>query len=157
MIIRAIASDDLSKMPDLCRKHAAYEKLPFEENGQERRWGEAFFSDQPRLYGWVCEEEERLYGYMTATIDFSTWNARPFVYLDCLYLLPEARKKGNGKRLMTALETFAVAHGCPEIQWQTPPHNDLGLGFYRTLPGAVERAKARFTWAVDGLSSEMAK
>jgi L-amino acid N-acyltransferase YncA len=157
MIIRAISPHDLSQMLDLCRDHAAYEKLSFEENGQEQRWGEAFLSDPPRLYGWVCEEGGRLYGYMTVTIDFSTWNARPFVYLDCLYLLPEARQKGNGKRLMATLATFAAAHGCQEIQWQTPPHNSLGLGFYRTLPGAVERAKARFTWAVDGLSSEIAK
>jgi ribosomal protein S18 acetylase RimI-like enzyme len=154
MNVRAVAPQDLTPMLDLCRDHAAYEQLPFEENGQVARWGEAFFSARPRLYGWVCEEGGRLHGYMTATIDFSTWSARPFVYLDCLYLLPEARQNGNGKRLMTTLAAFAAAHGCPEIQWQTPPHNELGLGFYRKLPNAVEREKARFTWAVDGLNRE---
>ena len=97
MIIRGILPDDLPVLPMLCRAHAAHEGLAFREDGQVERWRKALFGERPTLFGWVCDDG-RLRGYMTATVDFSTWNARPFVYLDCLYLEPGARRLGLGDR-----------------------------------------------------------
>jgi len=144
MTIRTIAPSDLTDLVSLCRDHAAYEQLPFSENDQVRNWQSAFFGSRPRLFGWVCEAENALMGYMTATIDYSTWSARQFVYLDCLYLRQEVRRQGIGRALMSVLADFARAHDCDEIQWQTPPTNELGLAFYRAIE-ALELPKVRFT------------
>jgi ribosomal protein S18 acetylase RimI-like enzyme len=144
MIIRRIAPNDLSKIMPLCQEHAAYEKLPFIETEQIKRWDEAFFSLSPKLFGWVCDSDDSLKGYMTATVDFSTWNAQPFVYLDCLYLKPEVRRIGLGSALMRELMCFAKSRACSEIQWQTPTHNTSGIAFYDAL-GALQNPKTRFT------------
>ena len=147
MMLRPIAFQDLEPLVLLCKEHADYEGLHFSENGQLERWRAGFFGPMPKLYGWVCEMYNALVGYMTATIDYSTWAARPFVYLDCLYLQPQVRRKGIGRALMEELITFAQSQNCLDIQWQTPPNNEIGLRFYRAL-GAKELSKARFTLSI---------
>lgn len=148
MIIRRITPNDLSQLLPLCQEHAAYEQLPFREAGQLQLWDAAFFGLSPKVFGWVCDNGDSLKGYMTATIDFSTWNARPFVYLDCLFLQPDVRRMGLGSALMTELICFAQERDCAEIQWQTPTHNELGIAFYNTL-GASQNNKIRFTLALN--------
>lgn len=149
MIIRAVEQRDLGQILDLCREHADHEGLPFAERGQIDRWQAAFFSPQAPLFGWVCALDggAALAGYMTATIDYSTWMARRFVYLDCLFLRPDHRGQGLGRRLMQELQRFAEQEGCAAIEWQTPPSNTTGLGFYRAI-GAGERAKVRLSLPV---------
>lgn len=80
---------------------------------------------------------------MTATIDFATWTAEPFVHMDCLYLRPSVRRLGMGRALITTLREFAVHHQCTVIQWQTPPSNQLGIDFYNSI-GATNKLKLRF-------------
>lgn len=145
-MLRQISPADLPDLMLLCREHAQYEGLPFVESGQADRLRSALFNASPRLFGWVVPSgnDGGLSGYMTATIDYATWSARPFVYLDCLYLRPVARRGGLGRTMMSTLADFARDHGCAEIQWQTPPTNAIGLAFYRAL-GARELAKARFS------------
>lgn len=149
MNLRPISPADLPELLSLCRDHADHEGLSFSDTGQTERWQDAFFGEKPRVFGWVVSAVSGgpLLGYMTATIDFSTWDARPFVYLDCLYLRPEARRNGLGRRMMATLNAFALARGCPEVQWQTPPTNTLGLAFYRAIQ-ARELPKQRFSLAV---------
>lgn len=143
--IRPVAPTDLPALVDLCRRHADYENLPFREDGQVERWRDAFFGDAPRLYGWVVEEpgSGRLIGYMTAVLDYATWAARPFVYMDCLYLSDEVRGRGLGRRLIERLRVFMREQGCLTAEWHTPPENEIGIGFYRRI-GAAERPKLRF-------------
>ncbi|MEZ5841970.1 MAG: GNAT family N-acetyltransferase [Hyphomicrobiales bacterium] len=148
MTIRPMQPGDIPALIELFAEHAAYEKLPFRGHGREAALTELIFGETPRIFGWVAEGDGGLAGYMTATIDYATWSAAPFVYMDCLYLKPEARGGGTGRRFMDILRAFARARSCGEIQWQTPPDNDLGIGFYRKI-GARELAKARFSLAAE--------
>ncbi|MCT4554264.1 MAG: GNAT family N-acetyltransferase [Pelagimonas sp.] len=147
-MIRPAKPTDMDQLTRLIEDHAAYEGFPFEK-GFER--AEALkrlaFGSATRLLVWVLEVDDTLTGYMSATIDYSTWDAASFVYLDCLYLSPPARGLGLGQKMMETLESFAAERGIPAIQWQTPPDNEMGLGFYRHL-GARELPKQRFTWPV---------
>jgi ribosomal protein S18 acetylase RimI-like enzyme len=144
-MIRAVVPDDLDEIVVLSRSHAEYEGLPYEDTGQAPRLGRAFFGDPPDLFGWVVANPAtgRLDGYMTAVIEFATWPARPFVYMDTLFLRAEARGKGSGQDLIRTLQAFAAERGIAELQWHTPPDNELGIGFYRRL-GATELPKRRF-------------
>ncbi|SNR74543.1 GNAT family N-acetyltransferase [Puniceibacterium sediminis] len=145
--IRPIEARDLNALVPLCQEHAEYEGLTFTRSDQVERWDSLFFAPQPHLFGWVVDMAGPLQGYMTATIDTATWAARPFVYLDCLYLAPSIRRQGFGRRMMATLQRFACEHDCKEIQWQTPPDNDLGRAFYHSLR-AQELTKSRFTLQV---------
>ncbi|MFW2544892.1 N-acetyltransferase family protein [Primorskyibacter sp. 2E107] len=155
-MIRAAKPTDMPQLVSLIEAHAAYEGFPFPGGFQNRDGLERLaFGHGTRLLIWVAEEEERLIGYMSATVDYSTWNAAAFLYLDCLYLSEAARGLGLGKQMMETLDAFAADRGIPAIEWQTPPDNALGLGFYRHI-GARELPKQRFTRRVPGLMDERA-
>ncbi|WP_128433714.1 GNAT family N-acetyltransferase [Streptomyces cyaneus] len=147
--VQPIEPGHLDALLALCREHAAYEKADFRENGQVERWRTALFSEQPALYGWIATDDGEPCGFMTVTIDFATWGAEPFVYMDCLYLQEPYRGMGLGRTFFERLREFAVAHGCGWAEWQTPPHNELGIGFYRRM-GAGAKPKVRFFYDVEG-------
>lgn len=144
LLVRPIEPGDLGALLALCREHAAYEKAGFTDDGQVERWRTALFADRV-LHGWVAADGGALCGYMTATIDFATWGAEPFAYMDCLYLREEYRGLGLGRAFLERLRGFAVDNRCVRVEWQTPPDNDLGIGFYRRI-GAEAKPKARFTY-----------
>jgi L-amino acid N-acyltransferase YncA len=144
-VIRPAAPSDTAQILDLCRAHAAYEKVPYVDDSQGPRLARALFSAEPTMHAWVIDAcGEELLGYMTAVVEFATWPARSFVYMDTLYLREHARRQGWGRRLIETLSDFARAKNLREIQWQTPPWNDNGIGFYRRM-GADEVDKVRFT------------
>lgn len=66
--------------------------------------------------------------------------------MDCLYLRPEARGGGRGRRLVGLVVAEARAQGCAQVQWQTPRWNTDAVAFYERL-GAVCVDTARFTLA----------
>ena len=143
MRVRRVERADLEELTALFEDHAAYENLSFEGHGRRRELERLIFGKPPRIFGWIAEYGGEVAGYMTATIDHSTWNAAPFVYMDCLYLRGEFRGRGLGWGLMRELAAFARQRGCREMQWHTPPDNALGIGFYRRI-GARELPKTRF-------------
>lgn len=145
LVIRKIEPDDLDKLIELCAEHAAYEQTIFTKDGQQQRLKQVLFTEAPRLFIWVvAEHNQDLQGYLAATIEYSTWAANSFVHMDCLYLKDSLRGAGIGRRLLNTLILFAEKHHCKEIQWQTPPDNQLGIGFYQHI-GAEGLMKARFT------------
>lgn len=145
LTIRPVSRDDLPQLIALCAEHADYEKLHYRHNGQQQRLQAALFDEPARLFIWVvADDDQLLYGYLSATIDYSTWSAAPYVYMDCLFLKAELRRQGLGSRLLNTLTTFAAERQCSEIQWQTPPDNQTGIDFYQHI-GAESLPKQRFT------------
>ncbi len=141
--VREIRQGDLLHLLDLCRSHAKYEASTWFENNQVERWNLAFFSTSPYLFGWVTEVNGRLCGFMTVTIDYATWSAEHFAHMDCLYIEEEYRGYGIGRRFFDCLEVFCRKRNIDKIQWQTPPDNQIGIGFYHRM-GAVSKPKLRF-------------
>ncbi|MER5738143.1 MULTISPECIES: GNAT family N-acetyltransferase [unclassified Streptomyces] len=145
--VRRIEPGHLDALLALCVEHAAYEKAEFTENGQVERWRSAFFAERPALHGWVALDDGRPCGFMTVTTDFATWSAQRFAYMDCLYLQEPYRGLGLGRVFLERLREFAAAEGCGWAEWQTPPDNETGIGFYRRM-GARAKDKVRFSYDV---------
>ncbi|WP_238947036.1 GNAT family N-acetyltransferase [Saliniramus fredricksonii] len=148
-LIRRADPGDLDTLYDLFEEHAAYEGLPFSGHGRRDSLAAMMFEEPARIFGWVAVVDHKISGYMTATIDCSTWNASPFIYMDCLYLRERYRGLGLGRILVQELAAFARGRGCAQIQWHTPPDNALGIGFYRRI-GASQLPKVRFFLDVPG-------
>ena len=70
-------------------------------------------------------------GYASFMKQFSTWDASFYIYMDCLFLVTQARSQGIGVQLMDAIEQAATEAGCTEIQWQTPNFNTRAIQFYK--------------------------
>lgn len=143
--IRPARRTDLQEIVRLCAEHARYEQAAHEPAGLAERLDPALFGHQRRLQAWVVETgPERLQGYATATIDYSTWTGSAYLHLDCLYLEEPLRGRSWGARLLAAVFASARAAGLSEVQWQTPSWNVAAIRFYERQ-GASGGAKVRFT------------
>jgi len=140
-LVRRAAPGDMQALLELVSEHAAFEQATARPDAQAL--SEAIFGPRPRLLCWVAAVQGAVAGYMTATCDFSTWQARPFLYMDCLYLRATARNQGLGARLLDALREHARLAGITRLQWQTPEWNQAAARFYRRR-GARELRKRRF-------------
>ncbi|HYF62799.1 MAG TPA: GNAT family N-acetyltransferase [Herpetosiphonaceae bacterium] len=150
--VRMAIPDDINSLIDLCAEHAAYERAPYDPRGKGERLMRALFAAEPRLHAWVAEQGGRLVGYATASREFSTWDAAPFLHMDCLYLREAVRGAGAGKLLVREIARLARALGCANVQWQTPDWNERAHSFYRRL-GAEGKPKVRFCLAGAALAA----
>ncbi len=141
-LIRVVQPDDLNALVELCAAHAAYERAPYDPANKAPRLAADLFATRPKLYGLVVEQEGSLVGYATYMRQYATWDAADYIYLDCLYLKPEARGMGLGRQLMQRIQQEGRKLGCTLIQWQTPDFNTRAIQFYTRL-GATSKAKER--------------
>ena len=81
-----------------------------------------------------CEGEKA--GFALWFNNFSTWLARPGIYLEDLYVRPQFRRKGIGKKLLKRLAEIAVENGWGRVEWNCLKWNKPSLDFYEGL-GAV--------------------
>lgn len=144
-IVRPAETVDLADIVLLCGEHARYELADFDPVGKQDALNTAI--SQGRVTLWVAECASGLVGYASATREFSTWQAKDYLHLDCLYLRDAVRGQGIGARLVAAVKHYAAEQGINEMQWQTPMWNVKARRFYCRL-GATETEKTRFRMAV---------
>ena len=140
--MRSVQPGDAQLLTPLCAAHADFERLPFCAHGHSDRLQSALASGL--LHAWLLVQGSVAVGYASVTLDMATLSARRFAHLDCLYLQPGARGQGGGQALMQAVQLFAQAQGCTNLQWQTPAWNHTAIGFYNRL-GATGVTKQRYT------------
>ncbi len=143
-IIRAAMINDLEDLVLLCHEHAHFEGVMYDLRDKKLRLREHLFGEAD-LQCLVVEVDHQLVGYATFIKQFSTWNARYYLYLDCIYLRSDARGKGLGRRLMKCIRDYASDHNLLHLEWQTPIHNKAAIYFYGRL-GATPKSKIRFSW-----------
>lgn len=140
--IRFVREQDLDELIELCKLHAEFEQVSYTYTGQKERLKHDFFN-QPKLYGLVAEGDEGLLGYATYMIQYSTWSAESYAYMDCLFVREEARGRRLGEQLVARVLVEAENQNCTQVQWQTPSFNKRAMKFYKRL-GAVSKTKERF-------------
>lgn len=134
--IRAATEEDVPRILAFIRALAQYERLEHEVVATEADLRESLFG--PRRHAEValaCAGTEPL-GFAVFFHNFSTFLGRPGLYLEDLFVLPEARGRGIGKQLLTWLARTAVERGCARLEWSVLDWNEPAIGFYRGL-GAV--------------------
>ncbi|BDD06495.1 GNAT family N-acetyltransferase [Aureibacter tunicatorum] len=145
IIIRKIRMNEVPDLISMCEAHADFEQATYINNDQEEILKECLFQLNPPLYCVVALREQSIMGYATYMKQFSTWDAEYYMYLDCLYLVEEARGLGYGRKIMEFIKSEALRLGCRQMQWQTPEFNDQAVRFYKGM-GAVNKSKERFFW-----------
>ncbi len=147
--IRIAEPRDIEAILELCHAHAVHEQTEIcGEMLNEASLNELLFSQGSSVCCLVAELRGAIVGYATFTPQFSTWHARKYMYLDCLFLKESARGKGLGLELMQRVREEASNAGCDHIQWQTPTFNAQAIEFYQRL-GAVAKPKQRFEWPIE--------
>lgn len=147
--IREASIDDVPAIIKLCHLHAGYEHAKI--SGAmltATRLSELIFGESAPIRCLVAVVAGEVVGYATFAVQFSTWQARRYLYLDCLFLTEASRGRGLGREVMLRVREAARLAECQHVEWQTPGFNTEAIGFYRRL-GAESAAKERFVWAVD--------
>jgi GNAT superfamily N-acetyltransferase len=136
--VRAAGPDDAGTVLALIDALADYEKLPRPDAEARARLSEDGFGNTPRFHALIAEAGEPPVpvGYALYFETYSSFLARPTLYLEDLFVVPEARRGGHGVALFRALARVARARGCARMEWSVLKWNRLASDFYDHL-GAV--------------------
>lgn len=115
---------------------AAYEKLSHEVESTIEKLDETLFGDRPYAEVLIAYEEQTPVGFALYFHNYSTFRARPGIYLEDLFVLPEHRGKGFGKALLERIITIAKERNCGRVEWSVLDWNTPAIDFYKSM-GAV--------------------
>jgi len=131
--VRPATRADLPLVAQLIRDLAAYEKLSHAVRFDEATLAEHLFGPRPMAEVLVAELDGMGQGFALFFHNFSTFEGKPGIYLEDLYVRPEARGAGVGKALLQALAGLAIARGCARLEWSVLDWNAPSIAFYRSL------------------------
>ena len=89
------------------------------------------------LLAFTGDEEETPAGFALFFQNFSTFLARPGIYLEDLFVRPEFRGQGLGHTLLARLARLALERGCGRFEWAVLDWNENAIGFYKKLGATV--------------------
>jgi GNAT superfamily N-acetyltransferase len=128
--VRALTAADMPALLDLIDALADYEHLPRPTADARDRLSRDALTDPPRFHVFLAALGDAVVGYAIWFETYSTFLARPTLYLEDLFVLPEAREHGAGGALFRACAAEAVRRGCGRMEWQVLTWNQLALDFY---------------------------
>ena len=131
--IRSATRADLRLIGQLIRDLAEYEKLAHEVRFDEAVLGEKLFGARPYAEVVIGELDGAAQGFALFFHNFSTFEGKPGIYLEDLYVREAARGSGLGKTLLAHLAALAVARDCARLEWSVLDWNEPAIGFYRLL------------------------
>jgi GNAT superfamily N-acetyltransferase len=131
--IRAATPGDLPLIFELIRALAAYEKLSHEVRFDEATLARHLFGERPMAEVIIGELDGTAQGFALFFHNFSTFEGKPGIYLEDLFVRPEARGAGLGKALLVHLAKLAVARDCARLEWWVLDWNAPSIAFYRKL------------------------
>ncbi len=134
--LRPARREDVPAILALIRDLAEYEQLAHEVEADEAGLAATLFGDRPCAEVVIAEADGTAAGFALFFHTYSTFLARPGLYLEDLFVQPRFRGLGIGRRLMTHLARLAVERGCGRFEWTVLDWNAAAIGFYRSL-GAI--------------------
>jgi len=134
--IRPADEHEVPVILQFIRDLAEYEHLQHEVVATEAMLREVLFGKRPYAeVVFACLHGEPV-GFALFFHNFSTFLGRPGIYLEDLFVRPEARGHGVGRRLLAWLAATAVSRNCGRLEWAVLDWNEPSIRFYRNL-GAV--------------------
>jgi GNAT superfamily N-acetyltransferase len=147
--IRPAIEPDAATILRFVRELAEYEREPDAVKATEETLAHALFGPDPAAEALIAESGGQPIGFALFFRNFSTWTGRRGIYLEDLYVTPDARGSGAGKALLAALAKLAVERGCARFEWAVLDWNEPAIGFYKSLD-----AKPMDEWTVFRLDGD---
>jgi len=134
--IRPAQPGDVAEILQLIRDLADYERLLHEVETTEADLRAMLFGDNPAAFAHVVEHasnDRQLAGFALWFRNASTWTGRYGIFLEDLYVRPEHRGSGYGKRLLVTLAAICVDRGYARFEWSVLDWNTPSIEFYRSI------------------------
>ncbi|MEU9401621.1 GNAT family N-acetyltransferase [Streptomyces sp. SID4985] len=134
-MIRTATPDDVPAIHRMVRELAAYEKAADEARATEEQLREALFGERPAAFAHLAVDDTtgEPAGFALWFLNFSTWRGVHGIYLEDLYVRPEARGGGHGRALLTELARICAERGYERLEWSVLDWNAPAIGFYESL------------------------
>ena len=131
--IRPATRADLPLIAQLIRDLAEYEKLAHAVRFDEAVLADKLFGARPYAEVVIGECDGQAQGFALFFHNFSTFEGKPGIYLEDLFVRPAARGLGLGKALLSHLAKLALERDCARLEWSVRDWNAPAIGFYRKL------------------------
>lgn len=136
-IIRRAVKEDCSRLLELVKELALYEKAPQEVTVTEEHFTESGFGPNPVWWAFVAELNGRVEGFALYYVRFSTWKGQR-MYLEDILVTEQLRGKGAGRLLMNRLIEEARERGFSGMVWQVLEWNEPAINFYKKYNAAFD-------------------
>ena len=134
MPIRPAVPADLETIIGLVHALADYEREPDAVRLDRETFARHLFGPRPYAEVLMCETEAaESAGFALFFHNFSTWEGKPGIWLEDLFVQPEFRGRGFGKALLVELARLAVERDCGRLEWSVLDWNAPSIAFYRSL------------------------
>jgi GNAT superfamily N-acetyltransferase len=135
--VRPAREADVELIYSLIVALAEYERAPDEVVGTPELLRQWLFGEAPAAEALIGEVDGVPVGFALFHGTFSTWECRPGLWLEDLFVLPEFRRFGVGGRLLGNIAKLAIDRGYTRVTWTALDWNEMALSFYRKIGATV--------------------
>ena len=147
--IRPATRADAALIVGFIRELAEYEKMLDQVQATAADIESQLFGPRPAAECLIAELDGKPAGFALFFHNFSTFLAKPGLYLEDLYVKPELRGQGVGKQLLAQLAALALQRGCGRFEWAVLDWNAPAIRFYQSLG-----AEMMESWKINRLTGE---
>ena len=153
MQIRPARPEDVPVILELIHDLAIYEKEPHAVKNTVQALEQNLFGENPAIFAHVAVDAGAVQGFALWFLNYSTWEGVHGIYLEDLYVRPEARGKGYGKALLRTLAEIAVERGYARVEWCVLNWNEPSIRFYKALGAVPQDEWTTFRLTGDALTA----
>lgn len=119
------------------RALAEYEKMPQAVEVDEATLATQLGSSPAPFECFLAEDEGRAVGFALFFHTYSTWRGRRGIWLEDLFVLPECRRRGVGRKLLDRVVSLAKERRCGRVEWSVLDWNQSAVDFYRSYGASL--------------------
>jgi GNAT superfamily N-acetyltransferase len=135
--LRAATAADAATVLDFIRALAVYERQPDAVQVDEPTLRSQLAAAAPPFECLLAELDGRAVGFALFFHTYSTWRGRRGLWLEDLFVLPDARRRGVGEALLRRVARLALERGCARFEWTVLDWNAPAIAFYERLGASV--------------------
>jgi GNAT superfamily N-acetyltransferase len=140
LTLRSAVPTDATLILEYIRELAEFEREPEAAVATEADIRRNAFSDHPLVRVTMAEWDGEPAGFALWFLNFSTWQGKPGIYLEDLFVRPAFRRNGIGKALLKHLAALAVEEGWTRFVWQVLDWNTPAIEFYEAHGARIMRS-----------------
>ena len=152
LTVREAMPSDAATIVRFIRELADYEKALHEVQATEESVRASIFGEGSVTQALIAERDGAAIGMAVWFFSYSTWQARNGLYLEDLYVTPDARGSGAGKAMLRRLAQIALEAGCGRFEWSVLDWNEPSIRVYEAIGAEPQKEWIRYRLAGDKLA-----
>jgi GNAT superfamily N-acetyltransferase len=137
LCLRGAEPGDLDAIVFLIRQLAIYEKLEHQVIGDPQELQRHLFGERAHVEAILADLNDQTVGFALFFTNYSTFLMKPGLYLEDLFVLPDYRRQGIGKAMLSYLAKLAVERGYGRFEWSVLDWNQPAIDFYEATGAQI--------------------